>query len=175
MRLPLSSSLPSVGSSEDGILACQLLLAGANAEVNRISCFEFDESDIRASPDTPAGRLKRTIDFNPTVAVRFFRGRSNTMNSSFSDLSSSWRHLDSPTAVDGVQQLKECLPDSDDEEFDRFYRTMEYPNVRIPLGTNRLRRLSLDQSEDYDPPSVAARARSVSCDDFVFQSMKLGG
>ena len=175
MRLPLSSSLPSVGSSEDASLARQLLLAGSNAEVNRISCIEFDVSDIASSPELPSTTLRKVIDFNPNVKVRFIRGRSNTMHSSFSDLSSSWRHLDSPVAPDGFQQLKDCLPDSDDEEFDRFYRTMEYPNTRIPVGRNRGRRFSLDHSDDHEVPRTESRARSVSCDDFVFQSMKLGG
>jgi hypothetical protein len=176
MRLPLSSSLPSVGSSDDGALARQLLLAGTNAEVNRISCGEFDnESDVLSSPRTPNPRFEKLINFNPQVSVRFIRARSNTMHSSFSDLSGSLRYLDSPIAPDATQQLKECYQDSDDEEFDRFYRTMEYPPLRPQVCTNRARRLSLDHVDENTTSYVGSRARSVSCDDMVFQSMKLGG
>ena len=175
MRLPLSSSLPSVGSSDDGALARHLLLAGTNAEVNRISCGEFDnESDVLSSPRTPNPCFERVINFNPQVSVRFIRPRSNTIQSSLSDWSASMRYLDSPIAPDATQELKECCQDSDDDEFDRFYRTMlNPPRLGVPFPHSR--RFSLDNVDENAPSHESGRPRSVSCDDFVFQSMKLGG
>jgi hypothetical protein len=174
MRLPLSSSLPSVGSSDDGALTSQLLLAGANAEVNRFSWGEFDDSDLSASHRTTHAGLTRSINFNPKVAVRFIRSRSQTVFPSLSDISSSLRSFDSPVAADDIQALKDSLVDSDDEDFERFYRTMESSTAGITRPVNRPRRFSFESLDDLSV-GASGRARSVSCDDYVFQSMKSGG
>ena len=180
MRLPLSSSLNSLADSEDGI-SKQLMIAGTNAEFNRISCCDFeDDSDGTRSPVTPTRRSLKSINFDPNVRVRFIRPRSNTLRSSFSDLSASFRCLDSPVAGDSTQLLKEASPQSDDEEFDRFYRTMDLHRCQIPTPPSRSRRFSLDQVhelnvDDIHSPRLGGRTRSVSCDDFVFQTMNIGG
>lgn len=180
MRLPLSSSLNSIADSEDGI-SKQLLIAGTNAEFNRISCCDYDdESELTHSPATPTRHSLKSINFDPQVRVRFIRPRSNTLRSSFSDLSSSFRCLDSPVAHDSTQLLKESSPQSDDEEFDKFYRTMEAHRCAIPTPPSRSRRLSFDQVHEMHldglhSPRLGGRTRSVSCDDFVFQTMNIGG
>jgi hypothetical protein len=174
MRLPLSSSLPSIGSSDDGGLSKQLLLAGTNAEFNRISCCEFNnDSDSSSSPQTFDSRANKSIIFNPQVAVRFIRARSNTTHSGPSDMSNSLRSVDSLVVLDSTLNLKEPDIDSDDEEFDRFYRTMRPSVCLFTPSQRRNRRYSLDERDES--PRMESRPRSVSCDELVFQSMKLGG
>jgi hypothetical protein len=176
MRLPLSSSLPSVGSSDDGILAKQLLLAGTNAEFNRASCSGIDKSDTSSSPRTLSPHEFKAINFNPEVSVRFIRRYAKISNSGVSDAFGSFRSSDSPIAPDATQSLKDDYVDSEDEEFDRFYRSMR-PGLGIsnPGSTERSRRFSLDQLEENLSDRTGGRARSVSCDEYLFQSMKMGG
>lgn len=176
MRLPLSSSLPSVGSSDDGILAKQLLLAGTNAEFNRASCSGIDKWDTSSSPGTLSPRESKAIIFNPEVSVRFIRRHPNVPTSGVSDAFGSFRSSDSPIAPDATQSLKDDYVDSDDEEFDRFYRSMR-PGLDLSHGSagERTRRLSLDQYEEIFSHQTERRERSVSCDEYLFQSMKLGG
>ena len=168
MQLPLSSSLPSITDSEDGVLTSHLMMANANAEFNRMAYEDFDEYPDN-SPITPqaCGRL---INFHPEVNVRFIRPRSGTQLSNVSDSSGTYRYLDSPVRPDCKQSLKESSPLSDDdEEFDRFFKTMEY---RHSFGAHRTpRRLSMDETFPRfpHPYSNSNRQRSLSCDNYFFQ------
>ena len=175
MQLPLSSSLPSITDSEDGLLTSHLMLADANAELNRMAYDDFDEySD--GSPTTPQA-YHRIINFNPEVNVRFIRPRSGTMRSSFSDITGTIRSIDSPLHKDCKQSLKESSPLSDDdEEFDRFYKTME--SKQSLASPRSRRRLSMDETiprykahrfEAHFGHFVGNRRRSLSCDNYFFQ------
>jgi hypothetical protein len=169
MRLPLSSSLPSIADSDDGSLSRQLMLADTNAEYNRIAFNGYDNYTDISSPSPYSERDPlRSIDFHPQVKVRFIRARSNTMRSSFSDLMGSFMCSDSPVGADSTQMLKECSPHSDDEEFDRFYRTMQSPICSIPTQQSRSRRLSYDDDSSNLEGTfqVLQRPRSISCDNF---------
>jgi len=171
MLLPLSSSLPSIADSEDGILSKQLMLADTNAEYNRIAFSQYDDySDISSpSPATTLREPLKTITFHPEVSVRFIRPRLNTARSSFSDFFGSFKCPDSPLCEDSTQTLKESSPHSGDEEFDRFYRTMESHNYQIPTPPARSRRLSFDDGLDIESRHRGNRPRSISCDDHFFQ------
>ena len=169
MRLPLSSSLPSIADSDDGSLSRQLMLADTNAEYNRIAFSGYDDfTDISSPSPNSEKDPMRSINFHPQVKVRFIRARSNTMRSSFSDLVGSIMCSDSPIGEDSTQMLKECSPQSDDEEFDRFYRTMQPPICSIPNPSSRVRRLSYDDDGGMFEGSlqVLSRPRSISCDNF---------
>ena len=170
MRLPLSSSLPSVTDSEDGEISKHLLLADTNAEFNRIALSQYDNDSDNSSTSSysPEREPLRLINFHPEVRVRFIRPRSSTMRSSFSDIPGSFRCCDSPIGEDSKQLLRESSPQSDDEEFDRFYRTMQ------PV-CGRSRGQSFEEATES--PSVHTvsggnRRRSVSCDDLFFQSIR---
>ncbi len=187
MQLPLSSSL---SESEDGVLHQHLKLADSNAELNKCIFYGLEVPYETSSTDLAA--CARGIYFNPEVSVRFIRPRSNTMRSNLSDVSiaSNNRYGESPLGPDSKQQLKESSPQSDDEEFEKFYKTM--PQVRIyqgHLSNHPVRRLSLDGDmrggieempsyyEDDDATSTStpdenrySRTRSMSCDEFFFHT-----
>ena len=173
MQLPLSSSINSQTDSEDGLLSQSLRLADSNAEINRFAFSHYDEySDV--SPASSRAYL-RSINFNPEVSVRFIRPRSNTMKSNLSDASvgSGTRFPESPIGRDAKQLLKESSPISDDEEFDRFYKTMR-PMKLFPTRIST-RRLSMDDTpciHEESPRNYRAnRTRSISCDDNFFQTI----
>jgi len=184
MQLPVSSSPISATDSEDVSVARRLVLAGNNAEVNRFAFFQYDDP----SETTPIHTKTRTkeLQFNPIVKVRSIRPRSNTMRSNVSDASCC---TTSPRAPDYMVELNDSNPDSDDDEFDRFYKTMPSVDVLSMMGH---RRASVDDvslkwmttagffgSTDSTNGSDSAtdgmsaeqllRPRSVSCDDYFFR------
>lgn len=186
MQLPVSSSPVSVTDSEDASVARRLVVASNNAEVNRFAFFQSDE----ISETTPVNvkAHSRELHFDPIVKVRAIRPRSNTMKSNISDLSvgSSCCTL-SPRASDYLIELNDTNPDSEDDEFNRFYSTMPSVDILSVLGQ---RRTSLDdlvlrfgngsgffgQQESLneavttpDSTGHVTRARSVSCDDYFFR------
>ena len=165
MQLPLSSSVASISDSDD-LLTNHLMLANANAEMNRVG-YDAYEDYSDASPVTPQA-YQRVLQFNPEVTVRFIRPRSGTIMSSFSDICGTIRCADSPLQADCKQTLKESSPLSEeDDEFDRFYKTMEC------RGSLNSRRFSMDESIPvYRSTSRLTpnfqhhnRQRSLSCDD----------
>jgi len=188
MQLPVSSSPVSATDSDDASVARRLVLAGNNAEVNRFAFFQYDDL-----PETTAIHVKtraRELQFHPIVKVRGIRPRSNTMRSNVSDASCC---TTSPRAPDYMIELNDTNPDSDDDEFDRFYKTMPSVDVSSLLGQ---RRASVDElslklmtksgffgSGDSITESNLAvdelstepllRPRSVSCDDFFFRQHNL--
>jgi hypothetical protein len=186
MQLPISSSFP---DSEDSVLSHQLHLADANAELNRFGLSYGEAPSYEYSPSCVRANGKAII-FNPEVSVRFIRPRSNTMRSSVSDASvnSLNRYGESPLGPDSMQRLKESSPLSDDEEFERFYKTM--PQVRVQASHSSelpVCRLSLDglarndrMSSYYEEDDVTAtitpdenrytRTRSISRDEDFFQT-----
>ena len=184
MQLPVSSSPISATDSEDMSVARRLVLAGNNAEVNRFAFFQYDD----LSETTPIHAKTRTkeLQFNPVVNVRSIRPRSNTMRSNISDTSCC---TTSPRAPDYMVELNDCNPDSDDDEFDRFYKTMPSVDVLSMLGQRRasVDDVSLkimtkagffgpadsiyesDSAFEGISPEQLLRPRSVSCDDFFFR------
>jgi hypothetical protein len=183
MQLPVTSSPISVTDSEDGLLSEHLVLASCNAEENRFTMSHYDDIS-EATPMNIQPRIK-SIHFNPEVDVRFIRPRSNTMRSTTSDVSGgSYTYPVSPIGEDGKMQLNDISsPVSDDDEFEKFYRTM--PRMNLEILTKR-RRSSIDEislPSSYTPPLVYTgddvdfynscdrvnRSRSVSCDDYFFR------
>jgi len=170
---------PSSGfnDEDEGHLSARLILAENNSEYNRIQCYDSDDLyEQSLSPTMPMSRNSRSINFNPEVSVRFIRARSNTILSNTSDVSGSFRLSTSPIPPDTKQILRECSPVSDDEEFDRFYRTMDSSTNCFPLILPGARRLSFDcYNGSPRLRSPTGRHRSLSCDDMFFHSLTIGG
>jgi hypothetical protein len=189
MMLPVSSSPISASDSDDASVARRLVLAGNNAEVNRFAFFQYDEP-TETTPIHTKTRA-RELQFNPIVNVRAIRPRSYTLRSNISDVSmGSSCCAASPRAPDYQEDLNDTNPDSDDDEFDRFYKTM--PSMDV-LNIGDRRRSSVDDfslklishmgyvhSQESIPESFDAssnehsnRPRSISCDDFFFRQHNL--
>jgi hypothetical protein len=186
MQLPASSSPVSVTDSEDASVARRLIVASNNAEVNRFAFFQYD--DISETTPVHVKTHTRELHFDPIVKVRAIRPRSNTMKSNVSDLSvgSSCCPV-SPRGSDYVIELNDTNPDSDDDEFNRFYNTMPSVDIISVLGKRRasvddLSFIVADESGFFglqgssnealttpDSTTHVARPRSVSCDDYFFR------
>lgn len=188
MLLPVSSSPLSATDSEDRLLTKQLVLADTNAELNRFAFSHFDDQS-ETSPNGSHQRLK-SIQFNPEVNVRYIRPRSNTMRSTMSDASASSSGFPNSPRECKVELNDASPEDSDDDDFERFYKTM--PPMDFSVIRDGRRRASVDEFAIIGTPSLythetdtpdaresttvlrgPSRTRSVSCDDYFFQSTNI--
>ena len=174
MLLPLSYSLPNNTDSDDGSIYAQLQLANTNAEYNRVQCFHSDDDYPETVIRNPVRVRCKGINFHPEVSVRYIPSRAKTANVGSGETSSYLMLNDSPVPPDSKLLLKECSPVSDDEDFNRFYRTMESNVACLPIIQARCRTFSLDCLNDYPQSSPASRRpRSMSCDDLFLPALKL--